>query len=58
MQNSRVGFLAMNNYQKRVQVCVVKSPEFGKAAAEWMEDIALMVGGSYISDIRGNDIKR
>lgn len=53
-----LAFLAMNNYQKRVQVCVVKSPEFGKAAAEWMEDIALMVGGSYISDIRGNDIKK
>jgi len=24
-----LAFLAMNNYQKRLQVCAVKSPEFG-----------------------------
>lgn len=52
-----LAFLAMNNYQKRVRVCVVKSPEFGEIRREWMEDIALLVGGSYISDIRGVDIK-
>lgn len=53
-----LAFLAMNNYQKRIQVCVVKSPEFGEMKREWMEDIALLTGGNYISDIRGNDIKK
>jgi len=53
-----LAFLAMNNYQKRLQVCAVKSPEFGDLRTEWMEDIALLTGGSYISDIRGVDVKK
>lgn len=53
-----LAFLAMNNYQKRVQVCVVKSPEFGDLKRDWMEDIAMLTGGYYISDIRGMDIKK
>lgn len=48
-----LAFLAMNNYQKRISVCVVKAPEFGEARRESMEDLALMTGGTYISDIRG-----
>jgi chaperonin GroEL len=52
-----LAFLAMNNIQKRVQVCVVKSPSFGEARRIEMEDIALLTGGSYISDIRGLSIK-
>jgi len=53
-----LAFLATNNFQKRIQVCAVKSPEFGDFKREWMEDIALLTGGNYISDIRGNDIKK
>lgn len=53
-----LAFLAINNYQKKVRVCVVKCPEFGDAKNEWMEDIALLTGGVYISDIRGVDIKK
>lgn len=53
-----LAFLAMNNYQKRIQVCVVKAPEFGEARREYMEDLSLLVGANYISDIRGNDIKK
>jgi len=53
-----LAFLAMNNYQKKLQVCVVRSPEIGQARMEWMEDIALLTGATYISDIRGVDVKK
>lgn len=52
-----LAFLAMNNHQKRIRVCVVKSPEFGTLRLENMEDIALLTGGTYISDSKGTGIK-
>ena len=52
-----LAFLTMNNIQKRVQVCVVKSPEFGELRRESMEDLALLTGGTYISDVRGIGVK-
>lgn len=53
-----LAFLAMNNLQNRVRVCVVKSPGFAEQRRIEMEDIALLTGGTYISDIRGIDIKK
>lgn len=53
-----LAFLAMNNYHKKIQACVIKCPEFGEARREWMEDIAMLTGAIYISDIRGVDIKK
>lgn len=52
-----LAFLAMNNIQKRVQVCIIKSPGFGEARRVEMEDIALLTGGNYVSDIRGLNVK-
>lgn len=52
-----LAFLAMNNYELRIRVCVVKSPEFGYLRMEGMEDIALLTGGTYISDSKGKGIK-
>jgi chaperonin GroEL len=52
-----LAFLAMNNVQGRVRVCVVKSPSFGEDRRLEMEDIALLTGGSYVSDIRGVNVK-
>ena len=51
-----LAYLAVNNYNKQIVVCAVKSP-FGENRNEQMEDIALLTGGDYISDIRGIDIK-
>lgn len=51
-----LAYLAVNNARKSIVVCAVKSP-FGGDRNEQMEDIALLTGGSYISDIRGIDIK-
>jgi len=52
-----LAFLAMNTIQGRVRVCVVKAPAFGEARRLEMEDIALLTGGSYVSDLRGVNIK-
>lgn len=57
-ESEGLAFLAMNNYQKKIQCCVVKSPEIGNNKRDWMEDIALFTGATYISDIRGVDIKK
>lgn len=51
-----LAFLGMNAYRQLLKVCVIKSPDFGDARRDWMEDIALLTGGSYISDVRGASI--
>lgn len=53
-----LAYLAINNVRQNIRCCVVKSPEFGNSRRESMEDIALITGGTYISDIRGVDIKQ
>src|SRR5690606_38655831 len=52
-----LAFLAMNNIQKRIRCCVVKAPSFGTTRTEDMEDIAMLTGGTYISDSKGINIK-
>lgn len=52
-----LAFMAMNNYQNKVVMCVVKAPAFGEARRLEMEDIAMLSGGTYISDIRGVGVK-
>jgi chaperonin GroEL len=52
-----LAYLAINNARKQINVCAIKSP-FGTDRNEGMEDIALITGGTYISDIRGIDIKQ
>ncbi len=51
-----LAFLAMNVAQARIKCCVVKSP-FGTTSKEDMEDIALLTGGTYMSDLKGASIK-
>lgn len=48
--------LAMNN-GRSVNICIVKSPAFGEVRREEMEDIAVVTGGTYLSDIKGVGIK-
>lgn len=52
-----LAFLAMNNMQKRIACCIVKAPAFGNDRRLEMEDIALLTGGTYISDTKGTGIK-
>jgi len=52
-----LSFLALNNVQKAIQVCVVKAPAFGNDRRLEMEDLAILTGGTYISDTKGVAIK-
>lgn len=52
-----LAFMVVNTLQGRVRVCAVKSPAFGEDRRIEMEDIALLTGGDYISDVRGINIK-
>ncbi len=53
-----LAIMGMNNVQQRIRVCVVKSPSFGSERLDYMQDIALLTGGKYISDLYGLDIKQ
>lgn len=48
-----LGYLISNTIQGRVKCCVVKSPSYGEMRREDMEDLAILTGGSYISDSKG-----
>jgi len=52
-----LGVLVTNKMKTGLEVCVVKAPDFGNSRMESMEDIALITGGSYISDSKGLGIK-
>lgn len=52
-----LAFLAMNTLQGRIKCCIVKSPSIGERRRMEMEDIAILTGGTYISDGKGIDIK-
>lgn len=52
-----LAFMVLNTLQGRVRVCAVKSPAFGEDRRIEMEDIAMLTGADYISDVRGINIK-
>jgi chaperonin GroEL len=49
--------LAMNASHKKIQCCIVRSPEFGDLKREAMEDLAVVTGAYYISDEKGKSLK-
>jgi chaperonin GroEL len=49
--------MVLNTLQGRVKVCAVKSPAFGEDRRIELEDLALLTGADYISDVRGINIK-
>lgn len=53
-----LAFLAMNISRQGLQCVVAKAPDFGDIRRDNMEDLALITGGDYVSDVRGLDIKK
>lgn len=45
--------LAINKMRSALRVCAVKAPSFGDRRKEIMEDIAILTGGTYISEDLG-----
>lgn len=48
-----LGYIIRNRLEGRVKCCVVKSPSYGEMRRQDMEDLAVLTGGSYISDSKG-----
>lgn len=49
--------MASNTVSGAMKVCIVRSPEFGDLKRETMEDLAIITGGTYISDEKGAGLK-
>lgn len=51
-----MAYLAINTVQGRIQCCVVKAPSFGYDRQLQMEDLAILTGGAYVSELKGINI--
>jgi len=56
LEEEGLAYLAINNFRKTIRCCVIKSP-FGLSKTDDMQDLALLTGGDYVSDLRAIDIK-
>lgn len=56
-EDTGLAYLAINTFRQNMRVCVVKSPEFGNIRQDYMQDIALLTGGDYVSDLHGINIE-
>lgn len=52
-----LGVLAANVIQNRIAACVVKAPAFGEERRIQMEDLAIITGGVFMTDTKGESIK-
>lgn len=50
--------LVVNAVNKSLQVCAVKCPEFGEMRKESLKDIAVLTGGSFISESLGKSLAK
>jgi chaperonin GroEL len=57
MDGEALAYIAVNVAKKNISACVVKSPFFGNAKRELMEDLAAVTGATFISDIKGVGIE-
>src|SRR5207302_1822514 len=49
----KIGMLVVNKLRNLIDVCAVKAPGFGDRRKAMMEDIAVLTGGTFISEDRG-----
>ena len=48
-----IGTLVVNKGRQGMRVCAIKSPGFGEKRSEMLEDIAILTGGTVISEKKG-----
>lgn len=53
-----LAYLSINNKSGIIRVCVVKALGIGEIRNNFMEDLAILTGASYVADIHGIDIKK
>ena len=53
VESEALAVLVVNRLKSLIEVCAVKSPGFGDRRKAMMEDIAVLTGGTFISEDRG-----
>lgn len=53
VDNEALATLVVNRLRGSLKICAVKAPGFGDRRKEMLEDIAILTGGTVISDVKG-----
>lgn len=53
VDNEALATLVVNRLRGSLKICAVKAPGFGDRRKEMLEDIAILTGGSVISEVKG-----
>jgi chaperonin GroEL len=53
VESEALAVLVVNRLKQHIEVCAVKSPGFGDRRKAMMEDMAVLTGGTFISEDRG-----
>jgi chaperonin GroEL len=57
LEGDALSTLVINKLRGTLKVCAVKAPGFGDRRKAWLEDIAILTGGSLVSEERGEALK-
>src|SRR5207253_8998807 len=53
VESEALAVLVINRLKNLIEVCAVKAPGFGDRRKAMMEDIAVLTGGTFVSEDRG-----
>ena len=53
VDNEALATLVVNRLRGSLKICAVKAPGFGDRRKEMLEDIAILTGGTVISEVKG-----
>ena len=58
VDNEALATLVVNRLRGSLKICAVKAPGFGDRRKEMLEDIAILTGGTVISEVKGMQIQQ
>ena len=58
VDNEALATLVVNRLRGSLKICAVKAPGFGDRRKEMLEDIAVLTGGTVISEIKGMQLRQ
>ncbi|MDY4649661.1 MAG: chaperonin GroEL, partial [Muribaculaceae bacterium] len=58
VDNEALATLVVNRLRGSLKICAVKAPGFGDRRKEMLEDIAILTGGTVISDVKGMQLSQ
>ena len=58
VDNEALATLVVNRIRGSLKICAVKAPGFGDRRKEMLEDIAILTGGTVISEVKGMQLNQ